>query len=302
MAPYLPPLSSLRAFEAAARHLNFTRAAEELHLTHGAISHQMKALEAQLGVTLFRREHRRLLLTDAGQRFAARVRGVLGELEESVAAIAGKPDPRVLTVSVLPSFALRWLIPRLASFQRRHPEIDVHVSASHALAEFGAGGVDLAIRFGRGGWPGVVAEKLFDEEVFPVASPKLAGGRWPLKPQELDRFALLRSEREPWRPWFRAMGLAFDEPERGPIFSDEILMLQAAEHGLGIALARDAIAAPAIAAGGLVRLFPERVSPRSAYYLVYPRAHAALPTVAAFREWIIDEVARGGRRGRVATS
>jgi len=125
MVQHLPPLSALRAFEAAARHLNFTRAAEELHLTHGAISHQMKALEAQLGVTLFRRERRRLLLTDAGQRFAARVRGILSELAESVAAIAGKPDPRVLTVSVLPSFASRWLIPRLASFQRRQPEIDM---------------------------------------------------------------------------------------------------------------------------------------------------------------------------------
>jgi LysR family transcriptional regulator, glycine cleavage system transcriptional activator len=295
MARHLPPLSALRAFEAAARHLNFTRAAEELNLTHGAISHQMKALEGQLGVTLFRRERRRLLLTDAGQRFAARVRAVLSDLAEGVDAIAGKSDPHLLTVSMLPSFASRWLIPRLASFQRRHPEIDVHVSGSHALAEFGAGGVDLAIRFGRGGWPGVVAEKLFDEEVFPVASPKLAG-RWPLKPQELDRFVLLRSEREPWQPWFRAMGIALDEPKRGPIFSDEILMLQAAEHGLGIALARGAIAAPEIAAGRLVRLFPSRVQPRSAYYLVYPRANASLPTVAAFREWIMAEVALGRSR------
>jgi len=291
MARHLPPLASLRAFEAAARHLNFTRAAEELHLTHGAISHQMKALEAQLGVTLFRRERRRLLLTDAGQRFAARVRAILGELSESVDAIAGKADPRVLTVSVLPSFASRWLIPRLASFQRRHPDIDLHVSASHAMAEFGADGVDIAVRFGRGGWPGVVAEKLFDEEVFPVASPKLVSERWPLKPRELDRFPLLRSEREPWMPWFRAVGLAFEEPKRGPIFSDEILMLQAAEQGLGIALARGAIAAPEIAAGRLVRLFPDRVPPRSAYYLVYPRAHATLPAVAVFREWIFAEVA-----------
>lgn len=298
MARHLPPLASLRAFEAAARHLNFTRAAEELHLTHGAISHQMKALEAQLGVNLFRRERKRLLLTDAGQRFAARVRGILAELAESVDAIAGKADPRVLTVSVLPSFASRWLIPRLASFQRHHPEIDLHVSASHAMAEFGPDGVDIAVRFGRGGWPGVVAEKLFDEEVFPVASPKLVSKRWPLKPRELDRFLLLRSEREPWTPWFRAVGLIIEEPKRGPIFSDEILMLQAAEQGLGIALARGAIAAPEIAAGRLVRLFPDRVPPRAAYYLVYPRASASLPAVAAFREWIMGEVSPGGRKGR----
>jgi len=298
MARHLPPLASLRAFEAAARHLNFTRAADELHLTHGAISHQMKALEAQLGVTLFRRERRRVLLTDAGQRFAARVRAILGELAESVDAIVGKPDPRMLTVSLLPSFALRWLIPRLASFARRYPEVDLHVSASHAMAEFGADGVDIAVRFGRGGWPGVVAEKLFDEEVFPVASPKLVSKRWPLKPRELDRFPLLRSEREPWTPWFRAAGLALEEPKRGPIFSDEILMLQAAEAGLGIALARGAIAAPEIAAGRLVRLFPDRVPPRSAYYLVYPRANAALATVTAFREWIIGEVNPSTRKAR----
>ena len=297
MRRFLPPLSALRAFEAAARQLNFTRAAEELHLTQGAISHQMKALEAGLGVTLFRRQGRRLLLTDAGQRFAVRVRAVLTELAESVAAIAGKPDSRVLTVSMLPSFAARWLIPRLAAFQRRHPEIDIHVSASHALAEFGAGGVDLAVRFGRGGWPGVVAEKLFDEEVFPVASPRLVAKRWPLKPRELDRFPLLRSEREPWTPWFRAIGLAREEPKRGPIFSDEILMLEAAEQGIGIALARGAIAAPEIAAGRLLRLFPDRVPPRSAYYLVYPRASETLPAVAAFRQWIMSEVA-GKRANR----
>ena len=286
MAPHLPPFAALRAFEAAARHLNFSRAAEELHLTHGAISHQMKALEAGLGVALFRREGRRMLLTDAGQLFASRVRDALDELSAAVAAVAAPREQHVLTLSVLPSFASLWLIPRLASFHARHPEIDINIRASLALAEFGRDGVDVAIRIGRGGWPDVMAEKLFDEEVFPVASPRLKG--LPLKPSELGRFTLLRSERQPWAPWFKAMGLDLEEPARGPAYSDEALLLQAAAQGIGIALARGAMAAADLAAGRLIRLFPDRVPPKSAYYLVYPRANAGLARVKAFREWILE--------------
>ena len=296
MPPHLPPFAALRAFEAAARHLNFSRAADELHLTHGAISHQMKALEAGLGVRLFRREGRRMLLTDAGQLFASRLRDALDELADAVAAVTTPGEQQALTLSVLPSFASLWLIPRLASFHARHPEIDVNVRASFALAEFSADGVDAAIRIGRGGWPGVTAEKLFDEEVFPVASPRLKGGL-PLKPAELGRFTLLRSEREPWAPWFKALGLDLREPERGPAYSDETLLLQAAAQGIGIALARGAMAAADLAAGRLIRLFPDKVPRRSAYYLVYPRANAGLARVKAFREWILEKARLSAPRG-----
>jgi LysR family glycine cleavage system transcriptional activator len=137
MAQHLPPLAALRAFEAAARHLNFTRAAEELHLTHGAISHQMKALEASLGTRLFRRDGKKLLLTDAGQRFASRLRDLLGDLRAAVAEVDKRRDQQELTISVLPSFASLWLIPRLARFHTAHPEIDVNIRATQALAEFG---------------------------------------------------------------------------------------------------------------------------------------------------------------------
>ena len=210
MAPHLPPFAALRAFEAAARHLNFSRAAEELHLTHGAISHQMKSLEAGLGVALFRREGRRMLLTDAGQLFASSIRDALGDLAAAVAAVAAPRDQHVLTLSVLPSFASLWLIPRLASFHAAHPEIDVNIRASLALAEFGGDGVDIAIRIGRGGWPGVVAEKLFDEEVFPVASPRLRGGALPLKPSELAASSCCAASVSPGRrgsrPWVSISG------------------------------------------------------------------------------------------------
>jgi LysR family glycine cleavage system transcriptional activator len=290
MVRHLPPLAALRAFDAAARHLNFTRAAEELHLTHGAISHQMKALEASLGVRLFRREGRKLLLTDAGQRFASRLRDLLGDLRAAVAEVTQRRDQQELTISVLPSFASLWLIPRLARFHGAHPEIDVNIRATQALAEFGPDGVDLAIRIGGGDWPGLVAEKLFDEEVFPVASPRLTGGALPKRPEGLARAVLLRSERQPWTPWFRALGLDWPEPGRGPIYSDETLLIQAAAEGIGVALARGALVAADLAAGRLVRLFPKRVPPRAAYYLVYPRAAGSLARVQAFREWIQGEV------------
>jgi len=289
MARHLPPLSALRAFEAAARHLNFTRAAEELHLTHGAISHQMKSLEASVGVALFRREGKKLLLTDAGQRFASRLRDLLGDLRAAVAEVGKRRDQQELTISVLPSFASLWLIPRLARFHAAHPEIDVNIRATQALAEFGPDGVDLAIRMGAGGWPGLVAEKLFDEEVFPVASPRLNGGALPKRPEALAREVLLRSERQPWTPWFRAMGLDWPEPGRGPIYSDETLLVQAAAEGIGVALARGALVAADLATGRLVRLFPRRVPSRTAYYLVYPRAAGELARVRAFRDWIQGE-------------
>jgi LysR family glycine cleavage system transcriptional activator len=201
----------------------------------------------------------------------------------------------VLTLSLLPSFASLWLIPRLPGFHARHPEIDVNIRATQALAEFGRDGVDLAIRLGQGPWPGVVAEKLLDEEEFPVASPRLNGGALPRQPAELADCVLLRSERQPWAPWFRAVGAALDEPRRGPIYSDEALLLQAASEGIGIALARAAIVAGDLAAGRLVRLFADRAPSRAAYYLVQPRGAAPTPRVQAFRDWIVAEVAQTDR-------
>ena len=184
MAPRLPPLHTLRAFEVAARQLNFSRAAAELNLTHGAISHQMKALERDLGVALFERRSRGVALTEPGRQLAASVREGLDRIARGVAELRVHPT-RSLTVSVLPAFATHWLIPRLADFNRRHPDIDINVRAGQALADFATDDVDLAVRYGEGRWPNLVAVQLAHEDVFPVCSPRFAGGRLPRTLAEL---------------------------------------------------------------------------------------------------------------------
>src|SRR5260221_3561442 len=281
----LPPLNSLRAFEAAARHLNFSRAADELHVTHGAVSHQMKALEGHMGVALFRRQGRQMLLTDAGEQLLAHVAAALARLKRGVTEIRAASRGQVLTVSMTPAFATRWLIPRLADFQTAHPEIEVNVRATPALADFGAEDVDLAIRYGPGRWPGLEAEKLLDEEVFPVCSPFFSDGRLPARPADLADLPLLRDSRQPWRDWVASIGLDLPEPSRGPIFDDASLLLQAASAGMGIALARRALVQAELDAGRLIRLFPDSARSSFAYYIVYPPGAIQQGKVALFRDW-----------------
>ena len=299
----LPPMQALRAFEAAARTGSLTRAAELLHVTHGAIGHQIKALESELGVRLVERAGRGVRLTDEGERFAARVRVAFAELAEAVREVAEGRNPRQLRITVLPSFAARWLLPRIGRFVAAHPEIDVDVRASNALADFRREDVDLGIRHGSGEWPGLIAEKLMDDWYFPVCSPRLARAHLPKRPAELERFTLLRSEGEPWKPWFEAAGLDWDEPTRGPMFSDSSHTLQAAIEGQGIALARESLLGQDLKNGLLVRLFDVALrSPRS-HFLVYPPRLQSAPKLLAFRGWILEELARDRRaaRGRKPT-
>jgi LysR family glycine cleavage system transcriptional activator len=294
----LPPMQALRAFEAAARTGSLTRAAELLHVTHGAIGHQIKALESELGVRLVERAGRGVRLTDEGERFAARVRVAFAELAEAVREVAEGRNPRQLRITVLPSFAARWLLPRIGRFVAAHPEIDVDVRASNALADFRREDVDLGIRHGSGEWPGLVAEKLMDDWYFPVCSPRLARGRLPKRPEELARYTLLRSEGEPWKPWFEAAGLDWEEPARGPMFSDSSHTLQAAIEGQGIALARESLLGQDLRNGLLVRLFDVALrSPRS-HFLVYPPRLQSAPKLLAFRGWILEELAKDRRAAR----
>ena len=285
MSPRLPPLHTLRTFEAAARHQSFTRAATELHLTHGAISHQMRALEQELGVALFERRSRGVTLTPQGERLAEAVRDALERLAHGIAELRAG---RALTISVLPAFASHWLIPRLADFKQRHPEIDINVRASPVLADF-KDDVDLAVRYGGGNWPGVVALPLADEDVFPVCSPRFADGRLPRTLQELAAAPLLHTPLQPWDAWFSALGVDVMPGRRGMTFAETDMLLRAAIDGLGIALSRRLLAQPELDAGRLVRPVPDSVKSDRRYFIVYPPAHAKEPRLAVFREWLLEQ-------------
>ena len=260
-----------------------------LFRSHGAISHQIKALEEDLGVRLVERAGRGIRLTDEGTRFAARISGALAEIAAAVREITERTNPRQLRVSVVPSFAAGWLLPRMRKFMALHPDIDLDVHASMGIVDFRRDDVDLAVRYGFGKWPGLTAEHLLDDEFFPVCSPQIAGGV-PAEPQDLARYTLLRSEDEHWQPWFHAAGLDWPEPSRGPIFNDSAHMLQAAVEGQGIALGRRSIAGMDLVHGTLVQPFDIRVPAARKFYLVYPPRLAESAKLVAFRAWIKGEI------------
>ncbi len=294
MARRLPPLNALRAFEVAARHLSFTRAAEELHVTQAAISHQVKALEEHLGRKLFRRLNRALLLTDDGQAFLPSVSRAFTLLNEATSDLLTKHTPGPLTVSVLPSFAARWLVPRLGRFRHVRPDIDLRIDPSAELAGFADGDVDVGIRYGRGEYPGMRADWLMTEDIFPVCSAALLEGPHALRdPQDLEHQVLLHDDGHgDWRTWLLAAGVERVDPARGPIFTDSSMLIGAAMAGQGVALARGVLAADELAAGRLVRPFTLSLPTEYAYYLVCPRNTAEQPQIAAFRDWLLGEARR----------
>jgi LysR family glycine cleavage system transcriptional activator len=300
MAAHIPPMQALRAFEATARAQSLTRAAEALHLTHGAISHQIKGLEADLGVRLIERIGRGIRLTDAGARFASRVRGALAEITDAVREASERANPRHLAVSVLPSFAARWLLPRIGHFIARHPDIDLDVSAAHLLADFQRDNIDVAIRWGFGDWPGLVAVHLLDDVYFPVCSPQYAKGRRPRHPADLAEHTLLRADDDMWKAWFGAAGLDLPEPTRGTAFNDSAMMLHAAADGQGIALARSSLIGNDLRNGILVRLFDVVYRSPRRYFLVYPPRAAGSAKVALFQQWLKDEIAADAKRADLA--
>ena len=290
MARRLPPLSALRPFEAAARLESFSRAADELHLTHGAVSHQVRALEDHLGTPLFARHGKRVALTAAGRAFAERVRAALDEIAQAADGLRTRRDDR-LTVSVLPSFASRWLMPRLIRFMDANPGIEVNVIASTALADFRGDEIDIAIRFGTGPWPGLVCELFLDDEYFPVAGPKMGRSR-PKTPREMIKHGIIREDRDYWKAWFDKAGVPIEEARaaRGPTFNDSTYALQAAARGEGIALARRSIVYEDLDRGALVRLFDITVPSMQRYWFVSPKETATMRKVKLFRDWIRAEI------------
>ena len=294
MARRLPPLNALRAFEAAARHLSFTRAAQELNVTQAAVSHQVKALEARLGLALFRRRNRALVLTEAGQAYLPPVRDAFDAIAQATRRLEARRSGGVLTVSTMDSFAAAWLVPRLGRFRAAHPDVDVRITITDRLVDFARDDVDLGIRYGRGHYPGLNVVRLLTEDIFPVCSPALLRGENPLRsPADLHYHTLLHDDmREDWRMWLMAATVADVDPTRGPAFSHSHLVIQAAADGQGVALGRGALVAQDLAAGRLVKPFDISLAAEYAYYVVTPTAAAEQPKITAFRDWLLEEAQR----------
>lgn len=289
----LPALNALKVFEAAARHESFSRAAEELFVTHGAVSHQIRALEDELGSPLFLREGKRVRLTDVGCRYAKAVRAALITLADATREVREGQRARRLVVSSASSFSARWITPRIGRFIERHPHIDLELLSTNALTDFARDDVDVGIRFGTGPYSDLHVEALLDEVSFPVCAPTFNNGVLPKTPAELAASPrLLRSDDQMWQPWFEAAGLAgVPEPRRGVLYQDSSNLLQATLDGQGIAMVRRSIASHELATGRLVRLFEIDAPSVASYWFVCPPPLWASARVQAFHAWLTEEVA-----------
>lgn len=294
----LPALNALKAFEAAARYESFTRAAEELCVTQGAVSHQVKALEAELGLKLFNRERQRLIITEAGRAYLSVVRDAFDRIASGTERLLQRQNAGALTVSTSPNFAAKWLVHRLGRFAEVHPSIDLRVSASLHHVDFAREDVDLAIRHGDGQAPGLHITRLCAEELFPVCSPKLVDSGNPLrKPADLSGHTLLHvNDRRDWSKWLETAGAKNVDVSRGPVLNQASMAIDAVIDGQGFALARSALAAWDLIGGRLVRPFAMALPATFAYWIVCPKATAKLPKIAAFTDWLLTEAAEDVRR------
>jgi LysR family glycine cleavage system transcriptional activator len=294
----LPSLNALKAFEAAARHGSFTRAAEELCVTQGAVSHQVKALEGELGLMLFRRERQRLVITEAGRTYLETVRDAFDRLAAGTERLLQRQGAGSLTVSSSPNFAAKWLVHRLARFAEVHPGIELRIGAAVQHVDFARDDVDLAIRHGDGHWPGLHVARLCVERLFPVCSPALLRGRRGLRsPADLARHTLLHlNDRQDWAKWFEVAGARGIDLARGPVFDQAHLVIDAAIGGQGVALARTALVAWDLLAGRLACPFGPALAVPYAYWIVCPKATAAQPKIVAFRNWLLTEAEGETRR------
>jgi LysR family glycine cleavage system transcriptional activator len=289
----LPPFAALRALEAAARLRSYSRAAEELHVTHGAVSHQIRNLEALFGVRLFHREGGVMIATEPALRLAAKVAQALRTLQQGVGELDLGRQSRTLVISTLQSFATRWLAPRLPRFADAEPGLEIEVRAEERLADFAFDGVDVAVRYGAGPWPGLEVTPLFLDRLFPVCSPGFLE-RYPIRSlEDLANAPLLRQRRRAWTLWFRSAGLSVEEPRTGMIVDDSSLLISAAAEGLGVALARASLAEEEIRQGRLVRPFPVSLETELGYFLVWRADSPKTAAIGRFRDWIVGEAAEG---------
>jgi LysR family transcriptional regulator, glycine cleavage system transcriptional activator len=289
----LPPLGALRAFEAAARLGSFTRAADELCVTQTAVSHQVRLLEETLGEALFVRQPRTIALTRRGTQWARALSDVFARLYAANRALRARPGATrpLVAVSVLPSFASRWLVPRLGRFLAAHPDVDVRISPSEELVDLNASELDVGIRFGTGRYPGLKVERLCGDGWVAACAPTLKQRSKLKTPADLVHFRLLHDDNHGWKPWLAARGAHGVDAARGPVMTDSSMVVEAALQGQGVGLVRLSIAADELAAGRLVNPFP-RIAPLPtdyAYYLALPRRRPR-PEVRAFCEWVRAEV------------
>ena len=291
MAHNVPPLNVLAAFEAAARHQSFARAADELHVTDSAISHRIRLLEEQLGEKLFIRTGGGLVLTGTGTFYLAAVQDALATLKKAAATLAGEAR-RSVRISIGPALARNWLVARLGEFYRLHEDIDLEISATklsgNKTAALKSGEADVAIRYGKASdWSGYEAVELLAGNLFPVCSPgyrKLAGGL--SRPKDLLKAVLLRLPGQPWKPWFSAAGIDSEEPLTGPLYSDADLLLDAAVSGQGVALARSMLVGEHLSSGRLVMPFDISIPAPLSYFVVYRGESSGRAEVAALLDWL----------------
>lgn len=296
----IPPLNPLRTFEVAARHLSFTRAAEELFVTAAAVSHQIKTLEESLGVVLFVRQSKSLVLTKAAEAYLPGIQRAFKQMAEATQQLHLRGNPTTLKINVPPTFAVKWLIPRLVRFLKAHPAIDVKVSTSAQTADFDREDFDLAVRYGRGVYPGLHAELCLPVEVFPVCSPALLEGEHPLLlPGDLKHHTLLHDDsvytdvsNPNWAMWLRHAGVEGVDATRGPSFWPSHLVINAAIDGLGVALAKKNWVGKDLEEGRLVRPFAISLPVEFSYFLVYPESRADDRLITTFVDWVRREVAK----------
>lgn len=288
----LPSLSALRAFEAAARHLSFTRAAEELCVTQAAVSHQVRALEEEIGYALFNRHPRRVSLTEEGRILSQAASTAFAEIARGVDAMAQVANTGAVNVSVSPSLAVKWLLPRLDDFRAKHPEIDVRISANDRLIDPVLEGVDVCIRYGSGNYPGLETTLLMKDVVYPVCSPALQ--KQLQTPADLAKVVLLQDEmmiedekRPDWKKWFEAAGVSDRAKGERIKFSHAVMMIDAALAGQGVALGRSTLVADDLAQGRLVRPFEASFESAFAYWVAVPKGAVLGPKINAFLEWLL---------------
>ena len=292
MAKRLPPLNALKAFEAAARYLSFTKAADELFVTQAAVSHQIKSLEGFLSTKLFLRKNRTLLLTEEGQSFYMDIKDIFVSLQDATDRVLSLGSKGAITVATPPSFASQWLVARISQFSQENPEIDVRIKAVDLDEGFLDESVDVAVYYGRGHWPGLHINKLHAEYLTPMCSPMLLTGNKPLRTlSDLNHHVLLHdSNRNLWKHWLQKCNVDGINVNHGPIFSHTMLVLQAAALGQGIALSNTLLAKPELDAGRLICPFDERVESKESFFLVCQQSQAEQAKIVRFTQWMMRQI------------